>query len=148
MTEYQRIYDDVIAIGMVGEFSKRVTETDVNDFARVTGDYNPMHMDESFAKQTRFQRRIAHGMISAGMISACVGMKMPGPGAIYLNQNLRFSHPVYFDDVLVVKVTVTKIEAKPHFKIVTLATTVTNQNGEVVTSGEAQAIPAQRPVTA
>lgn len=129
---------------MSGEFSKRVTKADVEDFAKVTGDYNPMHMDDEFAEKTQFHGRIAHGMISAGMISACIGTKMPGPGAIYLGQTLRFDKPVYFDDVLVVRVEVTKIVEKPHFKIATLSTVVTNQNGDVVTEGEATVMPAKR----
>ncbi|MFC6182168.1 MaoC family dehydratase [Lactiplantibacillus daowaiensis] len=144
MDSYKIIYDDEIQVGMTGEFSKRVTQADVADFAKVTGDYNPMHMDDEFAAQTQFHGRIAHGMISAGMISACLGTKMPGPGAIYLGQSLTFRAPVHFDDVLVVRAEVTKIEQKKHFKLVTLSTTVTNQDGQVVTDGEAQIMPAQR----
>ncbi|GKT03612.1 MaoC family dehydratase [Furfurilactobacillus sp. WILCCON 0119] len=143
MVDYKIIYEDELEVGMSGEFSKRVTEADVKDFAKVTGDYNPMHMDDEFAEQTQFHGRIAHGMISAGMISACLGTKMPGPGAIYLGQTLRFEKPVHFDDVLVVTAEVTKIEAKKHFKIATIATTVTNQNGEIVTDGEATIMPAK-----
>ncbi|MCY9806362.1 MaoC family dehydratase [Lentilactobacillus senioris] len=144
MDSYKIIYDDEIELGMMGTFSKRVTRQDVEDFAKVTGDFNPMHMDDGFANQTQFHERIAHGMISAGMISACIGTQMPGPGAIYLGQTLRFNKPVHFDDVLVVNVEITKIDQKKHFKLVTLKTTVTNQDGEVVTDGEAQIMPAQR----
>ncbi|VDG19026.1 MaoC family dehydratase [Lactiplantibacillus mudanjiangensis] len=144
MDSYKIIYDDEIKVGMTGDFSKRVTKADVESFAEVTGDYNPMHMDDEFAAQTQFHGRIAHGMISAGMISACLGTKMPGPGAIYLGQSLKFNAPVHFDDVLVVRVEVTKIDQKKHFKLVTLSTVVTNQDGQVVTDGEAQIMPAQR----
>lgn len=144
MDSYKIIYDDEIKVGMTGDFSKRVTKADVESFAEVTGDYNPMHMDDEFAAQTQFHGRIAHGMISAGMISACLGTKMPGPGAIYLGQSLKFNAPVHFDDVLVVRVEVTKIDQKKHFKLVTFSTVVTNQDGQVVTDGEAQIMPAQR----
>lgn len=144
MKDYKIIYDDEIKIGMSGEFSKRITEADVAGFAKVTGDYNPVHMDDDFAKQTQFHGRIAHGMLSAGLISACLGQKMPGPGAIYLNQSLRFDKPVFFDDVLVVTATVVKIDQKKHFKIVTLKTEVRNQDGDIVTEGEAQIMPARK----
>jgi Acyl dehydratase len=77
------------------------------------------------------------------LISACIGNKMPGPGAIYLNQTLRFNKPVYFGDVLVATVKVERIDQKAHFQIATLSTIVTNQNGDVVTEGEAQIMPAK-----
>lgn len=141
---YKIIYEDELKVGMKGAFSKRVSKEDVEEFAKVTGDYNPMHMDDDFAKETQFHGRIAHGMISAGMISACLGTKIPGPGAIYLGQTLKFDKPVHFDDVLVVQVEVVKIVPKKHFKIATLSTTVTNQDGVVVTEGEATIMPAKR----
>lgn len=144
MEEYKILYEGEIEVGMSGTVSKRITEEDVDTFAKVTGDYNPMHVDEEFAEKTQFHKRIAHGMLSAGMISACLGNKMPGPGAIYLNQSLRFDKPVYFGDVLVATAKVEKIEHKAHFQIVTLSTIVTNQNGDVVTEGQAQLMPAKR----
>lgn len=144
MENYKIFYENELKVGMSGSVSKRITEDDVNTFAKVTGDYNPMHVDEEFAKNTQFHKRIAHGMLSAGMISACLGTKMPGPGAIYLNQSLRFDKPVYFGDVLVATVTVEKVEQKPHFQIVTLSTIVTNQDGEKVTEGKAQIMPAKK----
>ncbi|PMD73872.1 MaoC family dehydratase [Companilactobacillus nuruki] len=144
MENYKIFYENELKVGMSGSVSKRITEDDVNTFAKVTGDYNPMHVDEEFAKSTQFHKRIAHGMLSAGMISACLGTKMPGPGAIYLNQSLRFDKPVYFGDVLVATVTVVKVEQKAHFQIVTLSTIVTNQDGEKVTEGEAQIMPAKK----
>lgn len=143
MEEYKIIYEGELKVGMTGVMTKQVTEDDVDTFARVTGDYNPMHVDEEFAEKTQFHKRIAHGMLSAGLISACIGNKMPGPGAIYLNQTLRFSKPVYFGDVLVATVKVERIDQKAHFQIATLSTIVTNQNGNVVTEGEAQIMPAK-----
>lgn len=144
MGEYKIIYEGELKVGMTGMITKRITEDDVDTFARVTGDYNPMHVDEEFAEKTQFHKRIAHGMLSAGMISACLGNKMPGPGAIYLNQSLKFDKPVYFGDVLVATVKVEKIDQKAHFQIATLSTVVTNQNGETVTEGQAQIMPAKR----
>jgi 3-hydroxybutyryl-CoA dehydratase len=143
MEEYKIIYEGELKVGMTGVITKQVTEDDVDTFARVTGDYNPMHVDEEFAEKTTFHKRIAHGMLSAGLISACIGNKMPGPGAIYLNQTLRFNKPVYFGDVLVATVKVERIDQKAHFQIATLSTIVTNQNGDVVTEGEAQIMPAK-----
>ena len=143
MEEYKIIYEGELKVGMTGVITKQVTENDVDTFARVTGDYNPMHVDEEFAEKTQFHKRIAHGMLSAGLISACIGNKMPGPGAIYLNQTLRFNKPVYFGDVLVATVKVERIDQKAHFQIATLSTIVTNQNGDVVTEGEAQIMPAK-----
>jgi len=144
MEEYKIIYEGELKVGMSGTLSKRITEEDVDTFARVTGDHNPMHVDEEFAKQTQFHKRIAHGMLSAGLISACIGNVMPGPGAIYLNQSLKFDKPVYFGDVLVATVKVEKIDQKAHFQIATLSTIVTNQDGETVTEGEAQIMPAKQ----
>ncbi len=144
MEDYKIIYEGELEVGMTGTLSKRVTEEDVDTFAKVTGDYNPMHVDEEFAKKTQFHKRIAHGMLSAGMISACIGNKMPGPGAIYLNQTLKFDKPVYFGDVLVVTVKVEKIDQKAHFQIATLSTIVTNQDGVIVTEGTAQIMPARK----
>lgn len=143
MEEYKIIYEGELKVGMTGVITKQVTEDDVDTFARVTGDYNPMHVDEEFAEKTQFHKRIAHGMLSAGLISACIGNKMPGPGAIYLNQTLRFNKPVYFGDVLVATVKVERIDQKAHFQIAILSTIVTNQNGDVVTEGEAQIMPAK-----
>lgn len=144
MAKYQTIYEDEIEVGMKDSFSKKITEADVNKFAEVTGDNNPMHMDEEYAKKTQFGGRIAHGMISAGLISACLGTKIPGPGAVYLGQTLKFVGPVHFDDVLVATAEVINIVPKKRFKIVTFKTTVMNQDGQVVTEGEATIIPAKR----
>lgn len=144
MMKYNTIYEDEISVGMKDHFEKKVTESDVENFAKVTGDFNPMHMDEEFAKETQFGGRIAHGMISAGMISAAIGNKLPGPGSIYLGQTLRFDRPVKFNDVLSVSVEVIKIDEKPNFKIATIRTNVYNQKGELVTEGEATVMPAKR----
>ena len=114
-------------------FSKKITDTDIQQFADVSGDHNPLHLDDEFAKQTRFGRRIAHGMLGASLISAVIANELPG--SIYLGQTLKFVAPVFPDDTLTAKVTVVSIrEDKP---IVKLETICTNQHGETIIRGEA-----------
>lgn len=144
MQKYDIIYEDELKENMSGEFSKKITRNDVESFAEVTGDTNPMHMDDDFAEKTQFHGRIAHGMISAGLISACIGTKIPGPGTIYLGQTLQFKKPAHFDDFLTAQIKVNKIEQKKNFKIATLETTVINQDNKIITQGEAKVIPPQK----
>ncbi|MCX4372021.1 MAG: MaoC family dehydratase [Dysosmobacter sp.] len=122
-------------VGQSANITKTITETDVYLFAGITGDLNPAHLNETYASGTRFQHRIAHGMLSAGLISAVLGTQLPGPGSIYMNQTLRFLTPVYFGDTLTATVTVK--ELIPEKNRAVLATEVVNQNGAVVTTGEA-----------
>lgn len=115
--------------------SKPITDETVRGFAEVTGDTNPVHLDDEYAAGTRFGRRIAHGMIAAGMISATLANDLPGPGTVYLGQSLQFKAPVFLDDTVTATVTVLKVrEDKP---IITLETVCTNQNDETVLEGEA-----------
>jgi 3-hydroxybutyryl-CoA dehydratase len=97
--------------GMTAELSHTVTAADIEGFARVTGDVNPVHLDEDYAKTTMFKGRIAHGMLSAGFISAVFGTKLPGPGAIYMSQTLMFRAPVKIGDTVVTRVTVKEVIA-------------------------------------
>jgi 3-hydroxybutyryl-CoA dehydratase len=107
----------------------------VERFGEVVGDRNPIHFDEAFAKTTRFGRRIAHGMLSASLISAVIGNKLPGPGSIYISQTLHFTSPVYLGDELTARVTVLSVrQDKP---IATLETICSKQDGTVVLKGEA-----------
>ena len=123
------------SVGQQASLRRTVTEADVVLFAAVSGDTNPVHFDELSAQQSRFGRRIAHGMLSAGLISAVIGTRLPGPGAIYLSQTLQFRHPVYFGDTLTASAEIIKMrEDKP---ILTLKTMVTNQDGTLVVEGEA-----------
>lgn len=122
-------------IGECARISKQVTEDDIGLFAKVTGDYNPVHMDPEFACRTRFKGRIVHGMLSAGLISAVLGTKLPGPGCIYLSQSLKFVRPVRIGDTLTAKVEVT--DWNPAKRIVRLNTRCSNQAGEDVVIGEA-----------
>jgi 3-hydroxybutyryl-CoA dehydratase len=124
-----------LEIGERATFTKTISETDVAAFAQVTGDWNPLHMDDDYARQTRFGRRIAHGMLTAGLISTVLGTKLPGPGAIYLEQTLRFLAPVYLGDTITAEVEVTAWRADK--RIVTLETTCCNQDGIEVLAGQA-----------
>jgi 3-hydroxybutyryl-CoA dehydratase len=124
-----------LTVGQSAETSQRITAREIELFAEATGDKNPVHLDEKFAAGTQFGGRIAHGMLSAGLISAAIATKLPGPGSIYLGQTLRFTRPVRIDDTVTVKLEVLEvITAK---RRVRLATTCTNQNGETVLEGEA-----------
>ena len=98
-----------LAVGMESTLSKTVTEADINAFAEVSGDKNPVHIDADYAATTMFKERIAHGMLSAAYISAVFGMQMPGPGAIYMTQTLQFRAPVKIGDTVVTTVKVTEL---------------------------------------
>jgi 3-hydroxybutyryl-CoA dehydratase len=124
-----------ITLGDSAEIKKRIEQADIDAFAHVTGDRNPVHVDEEFAKTTRFGRRIAHGMLTASMISAVLANKLPGEGSVYLGQTLQFVAPVFAGDEITARVTVKEIrEDKP---IVKLETICTNQRNEIVIRGEA-----------
>lgn len=124
-----------ITVGMTASLKKTITQADVEKFAAVTGDYNPLHMDEEFAGKTIFRGRIAHGMITGGLISAVLGTELPGKNTLYLEQELKFLAPVRFGDTLVATVECIEKEDR-RYKLV-FKTVVTNQNGAVVTSGKA-----------
>lgn len=124
-----------LQVGQSASMAKTVTEADVVLFAGVTGDFNPAHMDRTYAESSRFGGRIAHGMLSAGFISAVLAMRLPGPGTIYLSQSLRFLRPVRIGDTVTARVEVA--ELVPAKRRVRLLTTCTNQQGEGVLEGEA-----------
>jgi len=126
---------DDIQVGQAAELAKTVTETDIALFAGVTGDFNPVHIDAVEAGKSRFGERIAHGMLSAGFISAVLGTRLPGTGSIYLSQSLRFTKPVRIGDTVTTRVEVLEVIATK--RRVRLATTCRNQNGETVVEGEA-----------
>lgn len=112
-----------------------ITDEMIRAFAELTGDTNPVHLDDAYAAGTRFGRRIAHGMIAAGLISATLANDLPGPGTVYLGQSLKFKLPVYPGDTITTTVEV--LSVRPDKPIVTLATVCTNQGGDVVLEGEA-----------
>lgn len=124
-----------IKIGDKFTKERLVTDELVRAFAEISGDHNPIHLDEEFAERTRFGRRIAHGMLSGAFISAVLGYEFAEKKIVYMSQTLKFTAPVFIGDTVTTTVTVTAIrEDKP---IVTLETVCTNQNGEVVVKGEA-----------
>ncbi len=131
-----------LKVGEKAEFSKTVSEADVYLFAGVTGDFNPAHVNEAYAKTTFFKTRIAHGLLAAGFISSVMAMKLPGPGTIYLRQELDFKAPVKFGDTITAQVEV--LEIMKEKKRVRLKTTCINQDGTVVLDGEAVVTPPRR----
>ena len=124
-----------IKVGDKFSTDRSVTDELIRKFADVSGDHNPIHLDEEFAKGTRFGRRIAHGMLSGAFISAVLGYELTERKIVYLSQTLKFTLPVFIGDTVTTTATITKIrEDKP---VVTLETVCTNQNGETLVTGEA-----------
>jgi len=117
-------------VGQSASMSKTVTEADIILFAGITGDFNPAHIDEEYAKNSMFKGRIAHGMLSAGFISATLAMKLPGPGSIYLGQSMKFKAPVRINDTVKTTVTITDINVEK--KIVKLETICSVGDTQVV----------------
>ena len=134
-------YDD-ISLGQTASFSKQVEETDIQMFSAVSGDVNPVHLDEEFAAGTMFKGRISHGMLTGAVISAALAMELPGPGCIYLGQTLRFTRPVKIGDRITAHLEVTAKQDDK--KIITLACEVSNQDGKVVANGEAQVLASRK----
>ncbi|MCX9063910.1 MaoC family dehydratase, partial [Citrobacter portucalensis] len=99
-----------ISIGMSASYSQTITDADIKSFAGISGDRNPVHLDEKYAESSRFKKRIAHGMISAGFFSALFGTKIPGEGCVYVSQNLKFRKPVYIGDTVVATIEVKSID--------------------------------------
>lgn len=121
--------------GMSAELVRQFTDEDVRLFAQVTGDDNPAHLDDEYAEGSMFKRRIAHGMLSAGLFSALLGTRLPGQGSIYVSQRLKFKRPVYIDSVVTARVTVVGVDDAR--RRVTLET-VALVDGQTVVEGEAE----------
>jgi 3-hydroxybutyryl-CoA dehydratase len=130
MTKYSEL-----SIGQSAEITHTVTEDDIKTFGDLSGDYNPLHFDEEFAKTTMFKGRIAHGILTAAYISATIGMKLPGPGTIYMSQSMKFLGPVRIGDTITARVEVAALNDEK--QRVTLNTTCTNQEGNIILDGEA-----------
>jgi 3-hydroxybutyryl-CoA dehydratase len=124
-----------MTVGMAAERTRVVSDAFVRAYAELTEDFNPLHVDDEIAKRSRVGGRIAHGMLSAGLVSAVIGMDMPGPGALWLTQSIKFTRPVMVGDTLTTRVEV--IELMPAKRRARLATTCRNQNGEMTLDGEA-----------
>jgi len=131
-----------LKLGQESTLSKTVTEADLVAFAEVSGDRNPVHLDAAYAAKTMFKERIAHGMLSAAYISAVFGMQLPGPGAIYMSQNLMFKAPVKIGDTVVTTVKVT--ELIPEMRRAKFST-ICSVNGKPVLEGEAMLMVPARP---
>ena len=134
---------DALAVGDSDQFSKTVTETDIYLFAGITGDFNPAHVDEEYSRKSYFGMRIAHGLLPAGFISAVLGNRLPGPGTIYLRQELTFLGAVKIGDTITARVEVMEIDAAKGR--VRLLTTCDNQEGKRVLTGEAVVSPPRPP---
>ena len=131
-----------LSIGMTAIYTKTISEVDLVLFAGISGDTNPLHLDEDFASGSRFGTRIAHGMLSASVISAVLGTKLPGPGCVYLSQDLKFLVPVKIGETITARVTVEELNAGSHR--VKLATTC-EVAGKVVVKGSASMYVPPRP---
>jgi len=127
-------YED-IKIGDEASLTKTITEDNIMDYADLTGDRNPVHVDAKQAAQSMFGERIAHGMLVAGLFSTVMGTKLPGPNSIYLGQDLKFTAPVKIGDT--VKATVAVLEKRDDKRLIKLQTIATNQHGEIVIDGTA-----------
>lgn len=125
-------------IGMKASRTKTITDDDIRAFARASGDSNPVHLDDEYAATTPFKRRIAHGMLTASLISSILGNDLPGPGTVYLGQDLKFRAPVYPGDTITA--TVELVKYREDKRIATFRTTCSNQDGTLVIEGEAVVI--------
>ena len=137
MKTIENVPFDEIFVGQTCEHRKTVTEKDILLFAIVSGDSNPVHVDENYAKTTQFGERIAHGMYTSALVSAAMATDLPGPGSVYLTQSMKFKQPVKVGDTLDIRIEVIKKRAGKNF--VTFSTVVTNQHGDRVLLGEAMA---------
>lgn len=133
---------DELKVGDSSQFSKTITEKDINDFARVTGDFNPLHLDQGYAEKTIFKSRIAHGLLSVGLLSSILGNILPGHGTIYLSHEIKFLAPVRIGDTITAKVEV--IELVPEKNRAEFRTTCMNQDGKEVVDGIAWAMPPEK----
>jgi 3-hydroxybutyryl-CoA dehydratase len=134
LQELHGLFFEDLRIGQTAAFARTVTEADIVLFAGISGDTNPLHINEEFASETMFSGRIAHGMLTASLISTVIGTRLPGPGAIYLSQSLRFRAPVRIGDTVTARATITDLASEK--RRVTIATTCTVKN-KVVLEGEA-----------
>lgn len=143
MSQLTNFTYDEISLGQTASYSKTIEERDIQLFAAVSGDVNPVHLDETFAASTMFGGRIAHGMLTGALVSAAMALELPGPGTIYRSQSLRFRAPVKIGDTITIKLEVT--EKKDRGSLVTLDCKAFNQHEKLVASGVAEAIaPAEK----
>ena len=127
-----------IEIGLKHSFELIISKELERDFAKISGDFNPLHMDEKYAKGTKFEKRVCHGMLLASFFSRLVGMYLPGKNALYFSQNLNFVGPCFIGDKIIVRGEV--IDKSEATKMITLKTTITNQDGKSLVEGTAQVL--------
>ncbi len=139
MTEQSAEYTfDEIMLGVKVKFTVHITESTINEFARISGDYNPLHMDEQYAAKTQFGKRVCHGMLLASFFSRLVGMYMPGKNALYFSQTLNFQTPCFVGDKVTIEGEV--IDKSQSTRIITIKTTAYNQVGKCLVDGIAKVI--------
>lgn len=132
----QRFED--IELGQKKKFTIKITESMVNNFAMISGDYNPLHMDENYASTTPFKSRLCHGMLLASLFSRLVGMYMPGKNALYFSQSLNFTSPCFINDEVTIEGEV--LDKSAATRIITLKTSIYNQTGKCLVDGLAKVI--------
>ncbi|SFA53291.1 MaoC family dehydratase [Metapseudomonas otitidis] len=137
MSQVTNFTYDALEVGQKASYAKQVEERDIQLFAALSGDRNPVHLDAEYAAGTVFKERIAHGMFSGALISAAIACELPGPGTIYLGQQLKFTRPVKLGDSLTVELEI--LEKLPKNRV-RIATRVFNQNAEQVVDGEAEVL--------
>ena len=142
LEELHGLYLEDLKVGMTALYAKTVTEADIVMFAGISGDINPVHLNHEFASETMFEGRIAHGMLSASFISTVIGTKLPGPGAIYLSQNLKFEAPVRAGDTVQARTTITEI--MPDKRRVAMRTICTVADKVVIEGDALIMVPARR----
>src|SRR5512139_2240640 len=140
MPEGKSIHD--LKTGASAQISKTITESDIELFARATGDFNPVHLDQAYAEKTMFKGRIAHGLLSVGLISAVLGNILPGHGTIYLSQEVKFLAPVRIGDIITARMDV--LELIPERNRAKFRTSCTNQDGKLVVDGIAWTMPPKK----
>jgi 3-hydroxybutyryl-CoA dehydratase len=127
-------YFEDLAVGMEASYAKTITDADIHAFAELSGDVNPVHLSDAFAAGTIFKKRIAHGFLTAALLSTVLGTKLPGPGCIYLSQSLKFRAPVYIGDEVVATVKITSLDPEKGRAVLACSCAV---NGKPVLDGEA-----------
>lgn len=139
MTEAAAELDfEQIKIGQTVKFAEKITQTRLDDFAKLSGDYNPLHMDANYAANTRFEKQVCHGMLLASFFSKLVGMHMPGKNALYFSQTLNFQAPCYIGDEVIIQGEVT--DKSDSTKIITIKTLIHNNKGVCLVDGVAKVL--------
>ncbi len=134
MTEFPLEYNfEELFVGQKANFFKKIDSTLVNDFAKISGDFNPLHMNDEYASTTNFGKRVCHGMLLASFFSQLIGMYLPGKNSLYFSQTLNFRNPCFIDDNITIEGEI--IEKKSNIKLIVIKTTIHNQDGECLIDG-------------